>query len=232
MKRFYKQAAVVPREGGFGVDLDGRPVRTPGKAILSVPGLALAERLAEEWNRQGERIDPLSMPVTQLVNTGLDRVPPRRGDIVAEIVKYAETDLICYRAERPSSLVARQTAAWDPLLNWLAKVHGARLAVTTGILAAAQDEQAFEAVQAAVEAHDDLGLAGLHVAVGAAGSVVIGLALSARAIAAEEAAEAALLEDLHQIEEWGEDEEALRRIETQRADILTAAEYLELRQTD
>src|SRR5688572_18550432 len=144
MKKFYKTAAVEPREGGFAVLLDGKPIRTPAGRPLTAPTQALADRIAGEWMGQGDRVRPATMPFTQLLNTALDRLSEgkTRDDAVAEIAGYAATDLVCFRAAQPAALAERQRAAWQPLLDWLAETHGATLAATESLAAPAQAPEA------------------------------------------------------------------------------------------
>lgn len=230
MKRFYKTASVVPdgAAGGFGVALDGRPVKTPAKQPLRLPGAALAAAVAEEWERQGDKVDPLSMPLTQLSNTALDRIPMTRGAARADILGYGDTDLVCYRATDPDELVRRQTARWDPLLDWAGSRLGARPAVTTGFVALKQPAAFHAALAAALDPLDDFRLAGLHLATGIAGSVLLGLALLEDEIGAEAAFEAAMVDDIHQLDRWGEDREARDRLARVRTELAAAHHFLRL----
>ncbi len=228
MRRFYRQAEIARSKGGFTLALDGKPVRTPAGAALLLPTAALAEAVAEEWRAQGERIEPGSMPLSRLANTAIDRVAPRRAAVVAEIAAYAETDLVCYRAERPQELAARQIEAWEPLVRWAAERHGAMLRVTNGLTPEPQPEGALAALGAAVEAFDDLALAALQSATAAAGSLVIALALAEGRLDAEAAFRASALDEAFQAERWGEDAEAARRREEIRADLADAARFLAL----
>ncbi|MGE5145245.1 MAG: ATP12 family chaperone protein [Candidatus Eiseniibacteriota bacterium] len=225
MKRIYKHVAVAAGEGGFGVTLDGRPVRTPGRAPLTVASRALAEAIAEEWRAQGDTVEPETMPLTRLASTALDLVPARRPAIVGEAAAYAGTDLVCYRAEAPVELVARQQAAWQPLLDWAAGRYGAALAVTTGVVPRPQPPEALAALRRAVEAEDDLSLVALHAATVAAGSLVIALALLEGRIDAAEAFALSQLDETFQIERWGEDSEATRRRAALRDDLAHAARF-------
>ena len=230
MKKFYKTVAVEPLEGGYAVLLDGKPIRTPaGKALLA-PTAALAQGIAAEWRGQGERVRPGTMPLTQLLNTALDRMAEAkvREAAVAEMAGYAATDLVCFRAPHPRSLAERQRAAWQPLLDWLAERHGAALAVTESLAAPRQPTATLARIAAAVAAHDALRLAALHHATGVLGSVVIALALAEGRLDAEAAFQAAHLDELHQMAEWGEDAEAIARLERIRADVAAAAAFLQL----
>src|SRR5688572_4800586 len=232
MKTFYKTVAVEPRQEGFAVLLDGKPIRTPAGRLLLAPTDALAGRIADEWRAQGDHVRPGTMPITQLLNTALDRLGEgkARADAVAEIAAYAATDLVCFRAARPPALAESQGAAWQPLLDWLAERHGATLATTEDLAAPAQPPEALARIAAAVAAQDALRLAALQLATGALGSIVIALALAEGRIDAAAAFRAAHLDDLHQMEQWGEDEEALARLERIRADIAAAEEFLRLAQ--
>lgn len=230
MKKFYRSVAVEPREVGVAVLLDGKPMRTPGGRPLLAPTAALAERIAEEWRGQGERVRPTTMPLTQLLNTALDRMADAkiRDEAVAEIASYAATDLVCFRVPDPPELAQRQRAAWQPLIEWLAQRHGAALAVTESLAAPSHPPEALARVAAAVAAYDALRLAALHLATGALGSAVIALALAAGRLDADAAFHVAHLDELHQMEKWGEDAEARARLNQIRADVATAAEFLRL----
>ena len=228
MKRFYKQVAVVPAEGGFGVALDGRPIRTPAKAVLALPNATLAGAIAEEWRAQGEKIEPRAMVLTRLANTGIDRVGAERAQALEDVVRYGGNDLLCYRAAEPPALAARQAATWQPWLDWAVERYGARLTVARGVVHVAQDPTVLVALRMAAARASDLELAALGAAVHALGSLVLGLALWQGAIDAERAAEAALLDELFQAEKWGEDREAVQRREGLCREVADAARFLTL----
>lgn len=230
MKKFYQAVSVAPAEGGFAVLLDGKPIRTPAGKPLLAPNSALAEGIAAEWRGQGERVRPGTMPLTQLLNTALDRMAEGevRRAAVAEVAAYAATDLVCFRAPHPPALAARQRAAWQPLLDWLAAHHGAALAVTESLAPPCHAPDSLARIAAAVAAYDAIRLAALHHATGALGSVVIALALAEGRLDAEAAFAAAHLDELHQMAEWGEDAEAKARLERIRADVAAAAAFLRL----
>jgi len=228
MKRFYKAATIDQFDDGFGVLLDGRPVRTPGRTLIRVTAKPLAEALRDEWTAQGETIDPLAMPMTQLTNTAIDRMAGVRDDTVAELVRYGETDLVCYRADRPQSLVDQQNAAWQPLLDWLRQRYDISLASFTGVLPQPQSSAALARLRQIIAAYDNFALTALHMGATSAGSVVIGLAMMEGAVTAEAAADAAQVDDQHQIETWGADEEAAARLARGRADIEAAWRFRSL----
>ena len=133
-RRFWKSVTVEPLDEGFGIRLDDRPVRTPGKLALRVPTRALAQEIAEEWELQDGVIDPLSMPFTRAANSAVEKVAPQRAEVAAMLAGYGDSDLLCYRAAAPDELVARQAAAWDPLLDWAKTRHGARLIPVQGVM--------------------------------------------------------------------------------------------------
>lgn len=225
-KRFYQKVTVAPAVGGFVVLLDNQSVLSPGKRALLLPGEALAQAIAVEWASQGQDIDPSTMPLTRLANTTLDTVTGHRAEVVGEIAKYAETDLVCYRVSQPEALRLRQTEAWDPLVLWIGQAYGARLALTSGLLPAVQPPAAMAAVRPVVDRFDDFGLTALHAATTALGSVVIALAMAAGRITAEDAWRFSLVEELYQSERWGEDPDAGVRRAKLRADLAAAARFL------
>lgn len=229
MKRFYAEVTTALVEGGgFSVLLDGRPVRTPARAVLAVPSEPLAQAIAAEWRAQGEEVQPDGMRLMRLATTALDLMPARRDDAIAEIAGHGATELLCYRAESPRELAARQAAVWQPWLDWAARQHDAPLVVVPGIMPVAQPEAALKALRAAVARLDDWRLVGLHAAVTTLGSLVLGLALEQGAIGAEAALEAALLDELFEIAQWGEDAEQTRRHQRLGADLAAAELYLRL----
>jgi len=226
-KRFYAHALAAPAaEGGFTVLLDARTLRTPGGNPLVVPTQALAHACAAEWEAQGDHILPASMPVTQLAFAALDWTGDRRADRIAYIAAYGETDLCCHRAEQPGELAARQAAVWDPIVRWGDEELGAKLPVVTGVIAAAIDESALDTLRAHADALDDFRLTALTQATGLAGSALIGAALVRGRLSAEQAFEAASLDDLWSIAHWGEDAEARARLDRMRAEFDAVARFL------
>ena len=228
MKRFYKQADVAEVDGGYSVTLDGRSVRTPARALLAVPSRALAEAMAAEWNAQGEEIDPRSMVFTGLANGAIDQIAPDPISYGKGVAVYGESDLLCYRAESPSSLVAEQQAAWGPLLDWAARRYDVSFNLATGIVHVAQPGETVARLAAAVAACDAFQLAGLSTLVSMSGSLVIGLAVLEQAFPIDHLWQAAELDELYQVKQWGEDELAAKRRALRETDFAQAAEFLAL----
>lgn len=226
MKRFYKEAAVTGAAPPFGVALDGRPVRTPARAALALPTRALADAIAGEWQAQDETIDPRAMPLTGLANAAIDRVAPDRDAFADALAAYAGSDVLTYRADGPAPLVARQAEVWDPLLAWAARRYDAHFTVTTGIIHTPQPAATLARIGAAFRALDPFRLAALHPAVTISGSAVIALALLEGEIDAETAFAAGHLDELWQVEQWGEDALAAAARENRRRDLRAAANLL------
>ncbi len=228
-KRFWREVAVVEREGGFAVTLDGKVARTPGRNALAVPSRRLVEALAAEWAALGEVVDPARMPLTRLVNTALDAVSAMPGPVAAEIDKYAASDLLCYREASNERLAARQAAHWDPPLAHMRDVHGVRFRLAAGIVFVEQPPEVLEAIERAVaQWPEPLGLAALHSVTTLTGSAVLALMLGAGRISRDEAWMAAHVDEDFQIEAWGEDEEAMQRRSARRAEFDAAALVLEV----
>jgi chaperone required for assembly of F1-ATPase len=228
MKRFYREAAVQPALAGFGVTLDGRLVKTPGKRDLAVPAAALAAAIAAEWNGQEAGIRPASLPLTRLAGITIDRDPAGRAALVAQTALYAATDLVCYRSADQPALAARQGAVWQPLVDWAARRWDAPLVVTTGVIPIRQPAASLAAFAAVVAARDEFALTALHAATAACGSLVIALALFEGRLDADAAFAASQLDESFQIEAWGEDAEASRRRAALAAEIAAAARFLAL----
>ena len=228
MKRLYKEAVAVAVAGGYGIALDGKPLLTPAKRPLVLPAMPLAEAIAAEWQAQGDTIDPLAMPQMRLASIAIDLVMPRREEVLAELGKYAGTDLVCYRAEHPPELVARQHSVWQPLVDWATLRFDAPLAVTAGIVPVAQPPATLHAFAAALADYDPLRLTALHAATAACGSLVIALALIEGRLDAEAAFAAAQLDESFQIEQWGEDAEQTARRANLRKDIAAIAQLVDL----
>ena len=212
MKRFYRRAEAVALDpGGYGVALDGRNVRTPAGRPLALPNRALAAAVAAEWDEQGETVEPRTMAMMTLSATALDRVAPRMDEVAAEIARFGETDLLCYRDAAGGALARRQNAAWQPVLDWLAQTHGAKLKTVAGVMPAAQESGALEALRRAVDAHGPFRLTALRTAVAATGSAALGMALLGGRLNACQAWRCARLDDEWQAERWGEEEDAHKR---------------------
>jgi len=227
-KRFYQLASMRPVEGGYGIFLDERRLKTPARAELTLPSGALAHDIAAEWNGQGDKVDPRSMPLSGLANAAIDRIAPEREAFGRRLAAYGGHDLLCYRAAEPVELAVRQAKAWQPVLDWLAETHGARLALGEGIVHVDQPSEALAAQERAVLAHDPFRLAALHVITTATGSLALGLATLADRLMPFEAFELSRVDEEFQIERWGRDAEADARAEAIRQEIENAGRFLAL----
>jgi chaperone required for assembly of F1-ATPase len=222
MKRFYKDVTLTPERG---IQLDARPVRTPAKAMLLLPTKTLAEAVAEEWRAQGERIDPHSMPLTGLSNAAIDRIGP---EFAANLSKYGESELLCYRAGDPPELVARQDAVWNPILDWARARYDVSFTLVTGIMHQPQPPTMLSRLHDAVAARNGFELAALNPLVTISGSLVIALAVLEQELDPETAFAAAHLDELWQAEQWGEDDFALEARAVHHRDFGSAARFLRL----
>lgn len=219
-RRFYKAVTVGEIEGGFAPLLDGRSPRTPAGNKLVAPTRALAQILADEWDAQKVVIDATQMPALRLAATAIDRVSKVREEVADEVARYAGSDLICYRAEAPASLVAAQAQGWDPLLAWAADDLGVALDPTLGIVHRAQPDASLSRVRALALELDDFGLTALAQAAGLLGSAVLALALQRGRLDGQGAHDAARLDEAHQEERWGVDHEAAERTAYRLAETL------------
>lgn len=212
-------------DGGFAIHLDGRPVRTPAKTPLIVPTQPLAQAIAQEWDAQNDEIDPLSMPMTRSANAALDKVSAQRTEVATMIAAYGESDLLCYRADSPESLVKRQAAAWDPMLDWAAQELNARLICAAGVMHVAQPERAVAALNAHVQDQDAFALTALHDLVALSGSLVIGLAAQRRAFDLPHLWAISRIDENWQTEQWGSDEDAEKEARIKRSAFEHAAKF-------
>lgn len=228
MKRFYRQAIAALGDDGFAVHLDGRGVKTPAGRKLEVPTERLARAIAAEWDAQSEEIRPHAMPLTQLASTALDRVGPERDAITDQLLAYAATDLLCYRAQSPADLVELQTRTWQPLLDWCQIQLDAGLQVTTSLIAIEQPALSLAALRARLDAYGLWHLTVAQSACAASGSLVLALALTEGRVSGEECFAASNLDEAYQMALWGDDYEAADRRARLERDILSAAEMLSL----
>jgi chaperone required for assembly of F1-ATPase len=228
MKRFYKDVAVVLGDAGYEIKLDDRPVRTPARAALALPTERLAQAVADEWHAQGDTVDPRSMPFTGLANGAIDQIALNRESFAAGIARYGESDLLCYRAEGPAELIAREAAAWDPLLDWARHRYDVNFRVTHGIIPVDQPAETLERLEAAVMAYDPFMLAGLSTLVTLSGSLVCGLAIVEGGHDADAIWTASEIDEAWEIEQWGEDMEAAARSAKRRDEFAMARRFCEL----
>ncbi len=229
MKRFWKEAIAVADEGGqWRIELDGRPVRTPARALLLLPGAELAKQTAAEWQASDETIDPRAMPLTGLANAAVDHVAPRIGDFADGLARYANSDLLCYRADSPDKLIAAQADAWDPLLQWARRRFDVDFVVTQGVAPVDQPRATRDRLAQAVHALDPYRLAGLSPLVTIGGSLVAALALLEGAVTVHEAWSAVSLDERWQLEQWGSDAEAEKAMAAREAEFRAAARFLAL----
>ncbi|HEV2079333.1 MAG TPA: ATP12 family protein [Allosphingosinicella sp.] len=228
MKRFYKAAAVSAAGEDFQILLDGREVKTPARNTLAVPSERLAQAIAAEWESQGEKVDPRSMPCTGLANAAIDRVGPDPKAFARSLAAFGETDLLCYRAEGPAGLAARQAEVWDPLLAWARRRFDVDFETVGGIMHRPQPEMTLRQLSHAVECRSAFELAALSPLVTISGSLVIALALAEEAVDLDSAWAAASLDEAWQFEQWGEDREAAAVLEARRREFAAGYNFLKL----
>lgn len=231
MKRFYKDVACELGEGGYGVALDGKSIKTPQRMRLAVPSKALGEDIAAEWQAQGEHILPDTMPLSRIANSAIDWVGAQREAVIGEICGYASSDLLFYRAEDPSQLAEHQGAAWDAMVKWAEGQAGCRLMLAAGIVHVEQPPQALTAFEKLIGAHNDFALAALSTATTLSGSALLSLGVSHCQIDADAAWAAAHVDEDWQIAQWGTDAEATARRANRTRDFMAAVRILDLCRT-
>lgn len=227
-KRFYKSVSIEKEGTGFALLLDGKPVCTPAKAQLLLPTSALADAVAEEWRAQRERIDPATMPLTKLANSAIDGVAGRAQAVIGDILAYAGSDLLCYRADGPRGLTEAQKAYWDPVLAWAKSALGAPFVLAEGVVHVTQPQASLDRLKDWLAAQEPFGLAALHVMTALSGSALLALAVACGQMTAEEAWKAAHVDEDWQISQWGEDAEAAARRAARWRDFAAAARSLTL----
>ena len=232
MKRFWDSAQFVCEDGRYAIRLDGRPMRLPGGPLLALESRALAQAIAAEWQAagggKGGVLSAEDVPLTRIAGTAQERVMPDPAPTVAALARYGENDLLCYRATTPAALAERQAAQWQPWLDWAQTRYGAGLLTVQGVMHAPQTPDALERLRQALALQPPFTLAGLAVLVPALGSLVLGLAVADGALKAREAHRLAMLDELFQAEQWGEDREATARRSAVAADVETASRFIDL----
>lgn len=231
-KRFWKEAAVVSATGGHGVELDGRPVKTPAKQPLILPTVAMAKAVAAEWDAQEGVINPNQMPVTKTANSAIDKVAIQHAEVAEMLADYGDSDLLCYRADAPEELVARQAAHWDPMLDWAQEVLGARLETRIGIMHQPQQPAALEALRFRTRAMTNFELAAFHDLVSLSGSLVLGFAATMGARDIEVLWDISRLDESWQAEQWGRDDAAEAQAEIKKSAFLHAGRMFALSQAE
>ena len=229
-KRFWKAATVAQTGDGFAVELDGRRIKTPAKAALVLPTQHMAQAVAVEWDAQQEQINPATMPVTRTANAAIDKVTPQHAEVADLLAAYGDSDYLCYRAETPDELAARQGDVWDPMLDWGAQALGARLLPRVGIMHKPQDAQVVAHLSARVQALNAFELAAFHDLVSLSGSLILAFAATRDARPPEELWEISRLDEIYQIEQWGPDDEAEALVEIKKASFLHAKRMFDLAQ--
>jgi len=227
-KRFYKAVSIAPVEDGFAVRLDGKPVRTPGKALLALPTEKAASLVAEEFAAQGETINPVTMPVLRLVNTAIDGVASDPQAVLEDILRFASSDLLCYRADAPQGLVDRQNQHWDPLIDWARGTLGARFNLAEGIIHVEQPRESIAVLGIHLaQRAEPLRLAAIHVMTSLTGSALLALAVDYGALDGEAAWAAGHVDEDWQVEHWGQDAEAVSRRAARKRDMMAAVSLLD-----
>lgn len=227
-KRFWQNTDITKVDGGFSVTLDGRGVKTPAKTALVVPTEALAREIAAEWQAQGDKINPATMPFTRTANSALDKVATQHAEVADMLAAYGDSDLLCYRAAHPEALVQRQAEAWDPILDWAKAALGVRLEPRTGVIHAPQTPDALTRLSRQVHDLSPFALAAFHDLVSMTGSLVLGFAAARDHLPPEDIWQISRIDETWQQEQWGEDEEASQLAAHMRGEFLHAAHFFRL----
>lgn len=226
-KKFYEQASIEEAENGYSIALDGKPVKTPGKQILMLPGKLSAQMLADEWNEAEEVINPLKMPATRLANTAIDGITNEMQAVMEDITRYSSSDLLCYRAANPQGLVEKQQAHWDPILDWMQSEYGATFEIGEGIAFVTQPKETIAIFGSALKKYaDPFKLASIHTFTSISGSALIALALAEEHLDQEAAWNATHVDEDWNISQWGEDFEAQERRNQRWIDFSKADKFL------
>jgi chaperone required for assembly of F1-ATPase len=226
MRRFWKDVRVEPVGDVFTIRLDERNVKTPLKADLILPNVAVADAVAAEWRDVAEKIDPAAMPITGFANAAIDRVGPERATFVNAISGYAETDCFCYRAQDQDALFDRQIVVWDPWLDWAHARYDVRFIKITGIIHQPQSPETLARLRAEVTARSNFELAAMARLTHLAGSLVAVLALLERAGEPQEMWDVLCLDEDWQAEQWGADDFAIKHRRDREREFLDAARFL------
>lgn len=227
-KRFWKETTVEEVDGGFGIALDGRSVKTPAKTALVLPTRAMAEAVAAEWDAQEEEIDPTKMPVTRSANAAIDKVAVQHGEVADMLAEYGGSDLLCYRATTPAELIARQAEGWDPLLAWAEEVLEAKLTTVAGVMFEAQDDDVLSNLRKRVHAFDNFQLAAFHDLVGISGSLIIGFAATQDLHPIETLWKLSRIDEQWQEDQWGVDEDAAVEAELKKQAFVHAYNFYKM----
>jgi chaperone required for assembly of F1-ATPase len=227
-KRFWKEAQVTDHEGGFAVLLDGRAVKTPAKRPLVLPTRAMAAAVATEWDAQDGEIRPATMPVTKTANAALDKVAIQHGEVADMLAAYGDSDLLCYRADGPETLAARQAEIWDPMLDWAEQELGVRLATRTGVMHAPQAPDVLQNLRERTHALNAFELAAFHDLVSLSGSLILGFAATTPRHDLDTLWDVSRLDENWQAEQWGKDDDAEALAEIKKASFLHAGHMFTL----
>ena len=232
-RRFYEKVSIEEVAEGHIIRLDTHKLMTPAKKLLLLPYAKLAEAVADEWRQVDEDIILSDMPMSRLVYTAIDRVSESYESTAQAFASYGETDLLCYRAMHPDMLVQRQDEIWSPYLDWVRATYGVSLQTGAGIAPIKQSRSSIEVLTQIAHGGEGLEpnplrLTGLAHGAGLLGSAVLALRMESGEDKAENIWRAAFLDDFFQFEQWGEDSEAMARLEGMKREIETLSDYFSL----
>jgi chaperone required for assembly of F1-ATPase len=226
-KRFYEKVSVGSHGSGFSVLLDGRAVRTPARNLLELPTLEAASLIAAEFDAQEKEVDPSTMHATRLANTVVDGIATDPQPVLEDIVRFAASDLVCYRAGSPRELAARQAAGWDPLIDWLRDTHGANFILAEGVVHVAQPREALAVFQSVLQRHGEpFAIGAIHTFTSLTASAIIALAIAEGTLGPDEAWRLAKIDEDWNVDHWGEDAEAAARRNHRHTEFMAAARLL------
>ena len=226
MKRFYKNVEIATAPEGFTLRLDSKTLKTPLGKVLLFKTPAHAEEVMHEWRSQGDQILPLTMPITQLTNTYVDKVQgAERPALENAVLEYAQSDLLCYFADRPQDLQQRQKNLWIPLLDSLKQLHGITLMTSEGIRHVRQSADTLQSFKRVISSLDAIDFTVVQALTAPLGSLVLALTLIQKVQTPDEIFQAATVDEHYQMEKWGQDQIAMDRLSALQVDIHNVAKF-------
>jgi len=227
-KRFWENVHVVSSEDGYFIKLDDKILKTPAKKQMMLPTEALAKRVAAEWDEQVEEIDPTKMLFTKSANAALDKVSEQFTEVSSLLGEYGDTDLLYYRADSPPELHKRQKTGWDPIIKWAENSFNVQINCGTGIIYIPQNERLFSEIKLKINNLSIFELTAFYDMVSITGSLILGLTIINGRLSAEEAYQLSRIDEVWQLEQWGEDEEAQAAAKQKNVAILHSEEFFSL----
>ena len=229
MKKFWKIVQVKKKlKNSFEILLDKRILKTPMQKDLIFSNYKIAKETALEWDIDEKEINTENMVFYGLISTAIDKISNDKVSYIDNVLGFINTDLICYRADKPNELIDLQNSSWNPIISFIKKYIDVELKFFIGVMPSKQSLEIFNRLKTLINSFSDIEISALHRMTNLTGSIFISICILKGDVLKNEAFELSFLDELYQAKNWGVEQESLDKRDKIAKELNRIISFVEL----